>query len=81
MAYKGHHINEVTYLAIATMLSTINAHLQVDVRIFALQLLHDRLYWIGRIGNAKDNLKLRVLLLAKRAQAGVGFWLSPAERF
>jgi hypothetical protein len=60
---EGHHIDELAYFAIATMLSAIDAQRHVDVRIFALQPLHDRHRRIGRIGNAKDKLKPRVEVL------------------
>jgi len=81
MGREGHHIDEVTDLAVAAMQPTINGDLQVDIRIFALQPLHDSYRRIGSVGNAEDDLERWVLLIAKRAQTGVGFRLRAAQWF
>lgn len=63
------------------MLSTINGHFEVQGRKFALQSRNDRDDRIAGVRNAEDDLKLRVLLIAKRVQAGIGFRFHAAQGF
>jgi hypothetical protein len=60
------------------MLPAINLDSQVAARKLPLQALHYSEHRIIGGGNSKDNLKLRILLIAERAKALVRFRLRAA---
>ncbi len=81
MARKRHHIDEIAHLAVAAVLPAIDRYGQVAQRKLPLQSLHDGQHRVVRIADAEDHLKLRIRLIAERAQAFVRLRLGPAEGF
>jgi hypothetical protein len=79
MARERHHIDEIAHLGAGAVLPAIDGNREIDARKFRSQPLHEFQGRVGRIAHPEDYLKLRIDLIAERAQTLIRFLIGAAQ--
>ena len=69
MLNRGQHLRQIAYFDICSKHTLAHDQLDRAVGILFLQSAHNFAGWIGRIADAEDQFKFRILLFGMAAEA------------